>query len=129
MGQQQLILLVVGTILITIAIVVGLNLFAAYNTQVNRDAIIADIDHLSFRAMEYFKKPTSTGGGGNSFVGFTVPGVLLNNPNGEFSVFTPGTSTTIVLKAIGTETGNNGTDPVEVRATVTNSNVIINIIN
>ena len=129
MGQQQLLLLVLGVILAGIAVVVGLNLFHAYSVSVNRDSLISDIDHLAFRAMEYYRKPIAQGGGGNSFVGFVIPMVLMSNPNGTFSISTAGTSSTIVFQAVGTETGNDGNTNVAVQATVTSRSVDIVILN
>ncbi|NUN09577.1 MAG: hypothetical protein HUU54_10420 [Ignavibacteriaceae bacterium] len=129
MGQQQLLLLVLGVIVAGTAIVVGITLFQAYTVSANRDALIADLDHLAFRAMEYYRKPAQIGGGGNSFVGFSIPMVLASNPNGNFSITAAGTVSSITFRATGNEIGNNGTSPVTVQAVVTNSSVNITIIN
>jgi len=129
MGQQQLILLVLGVILAGIAVIVGLSLFRAYSVSVNRDSLLSDIDHLAFRAMEYYRKPVATGGGGNSFVGFQIPMVLQNNPNGTFTIATAGTATTIIFRASGTEIGNDGSSPVALEATVTSNNVNVVVLN
>lgn len=129
MGQQQLLLLVLGVIVAGTAIVVGITLFQAYTVSANRDSLIADLDHLAFRAMEYYRKPTQFGGGGNSFVGFSIPTVLASNPNGSFTITAAGTATSITIRATGTEIGNNGSSPVSVEGVITNSSVNITILN
>ena len=80
MGQQQLLLIVLGVIVVGIAVVVGINLFNANATSANRDGIVSDLNNLGAMSQQYFKKPTSMGGGGNSFVGWEVPGA--NVPGG-----------------------------------------------
>ena len=69
MGQQQLLLIVLGVIVVGIAVVVGINLFNANATSANRDGVISDLNNLSAMGQQYYKKPTSMGGGGNTFTG------------------------------------------------------------
>ncbi len=121
MGQQQLLLIVLGVIIVGIAIVVGINLFQSSAVDANRNAVIKDLVTLASKAQEYYKKPTSLGGGGNSFVGFTMPTGLSSNANGTFAIGTAGTATTIIFTGTGTETGNDGSTKVKATATVTNS--------
>ena len=35
-------------------------------------------------ALQYFKKPTELGGGGKSFIGFTIPSQMVITANGNF---------------------------------------------
>jgi hypothetical protein len=121
MGQQQLLLIVLGVIIVGIAIVVGINLFQSSAIDANRNAIIKDLTTLAMKAQEYYKKPASLGGGGNSFVGFTIPTGLGTNANGTFTISTAGTATTIVFQGVGTETGNDGSTKVKATATITNT--------
>ena len=46
MGQQQLLLIVLGVIIVGIAVVVGINLFNANATNANRDAVVSDLNNL-----------------------------------------------------------------------------------
>ena len=73
MGQQQLLLIVLGVIIVGIAIVVGINLFNANAVSANRDGVISDLNNLGALAHQYYNKPTSMAGGGNSFAGFAIP--------------------------------------------------------
>jgi hypothetical protein len=123
MGQQQLLLIVLGVIIVGIAIIVGINLFQASAIDQNRNAIIKDLTTLASKAQEYYKKPTSLGGGGNSFVGFTIPTGLSSNANGTYAISGSATATQIVFTGTGTETGNDGSTKVKATVTVTSSAV------
>ncbi|GMU86563.1 MAG: hypothetical protein AMXMBFR48_18050 [Ignavibacteriales bacterium] len=129
MGQQQLLLIVLGVIIVGISVVVGINLFQSSAVQANRDAIIADLNNLAATAMQYYKKPTNLGGGGNSFVGFALPTGMGSNANGTYTISTAGTATTIIFQGVGTETGDNGTSGVSHRATVTATTISIAKVN
>jgi len=70
MGQQQLLLIVLGVIIVGIAVVVGINLFNANAEESMKDTLVSEGTNLGAMAQQYFKKPVALGGGGNSFVGF-----------------------------------------------------------
>ncbi|MCZ7615391.1 MAG: hypothetical protein M5T52_18070 [Ignavibacteriaceae bacterium] len=70
MGQQQLLLIVLGVIIVGIAVVVGINLFNANAETSTQDSIVSQGTNIGAMAQQYFKKPTSMGGGGNSFTDF-----------------------------------------------------------
>lgn len=84
MGQQQLLLIVLGVIIVGIAVVVGINLFNANAEESAKDGVVSDCTNLGAMAQQYFKKPLSMGGGGNSFVGFDVPANLATTANGGY---------------------------------------------
>lgn len=67
MGQQQLLLIVLGVIIVGIAIVVGINLFNANAESSTQDSIVAQGTNIGALAQQYYKKPIALGGGGNSF--------------------------------------------------------------
>ncbi len=119
MGQQQLLLIVLGVIIVGIAIVVGINLFQSSAVDANRNAVIQDLNVLAAKAQEYYKKPASLGGGANSFVGFTMPTGLSNNANGTYTISVAGTANGITFQGVGTETGNDGSTKVKATAAVT----------
>ena len=102
MGQQQLLLIVLGVIIVGIAIVVGINLFNANAVSSNRDAVISDLNNLAAFAHQYYIRPTAMGGGGNSFVGFAMPTGFASNANGAYSIKTAGTAASIQFEGIGT---------------------------
>lgn len=85
MGQQQLLLIILGVIIVGIAIAVGLSMFTAQSVGANRDAIIADMTNLAANAYQFRIRPTSMGGGGGGYVGYTMPVTLVSNENGSFA--------------------------------------------
>jgi len=92
MGQQQLLLIILGVIIVGIAIAVGLSLFSAQSVQSNRDAMINDLNNLAAQAYQYRIRPTSMGGGQGVYTGFTIPTKMRTNENGTYSAGTPGAS-------------------------------------
>jgi hypothetical protein len=80
MGQQQLLLIVLGVIIVGIAVVVGINLFNANAEEATKDGIVSDCTNLGAMAQQHYKKPGSMGGGGNTFDGTGVNGVAWAIP-------------------------------------------------
>lgn len=106
MGQQQLLLIVLGVIVVGIAVVVGINLFNANAVSSNRDGVVSDLNNLGAMAQQYYKKPTSMGGGGNTFTSWTLPQELDTTANGNYTVTVAAQSVTI--QGYGTENAPNG---------------------
>ena len=127
MGQQQLLLIVLGVIVVGIAVVVGINLFNANATSANRDGVISDLNNLGAMAQQYYKKPTSMGGGGNTFTGWTIPTGLDSTANGTYSPTVSATSVSIV--GTGTEPGDDGSSNVQATATVTATTISVAVNN
>jgi hypothetical protein len=117
MGQQQLLLIVLGVIVVGIAIFVGINLFASNAVDQNRSMVIADLHHIGYLAQSYYKRPSGFGGGNNSFVGFAIPVNVQTTKNGTFSISSPGTATQVVIQGVGTEIGDDGVNPVKYQFT------------
>jgi hypothetical protein len=103
MGQQQLLLIVLGVIVVGIAVVVGINLFNANAVSSNRDGVVSDLNNLGAMAQQYYKKPTSMGGGSNTFTGWTIPAELDTTANGFYVATINAQSVSIV----GTGNENN----------------------
>ena len=74
MGQQQLLLIVLGVIIVGVAVVVGINLFNANAETSTQDSIVSQGTNLGAMAQQYYKKPVAMGGGGNTWT---------NGPNGN----------------------------------------------
>ena len=108
MGQQQLLLIVQGVIIVGLAIVVGINLFGASATRVNHDAIIADLTQIASMAQQYYRRPESLGGGNNSFAGWKLSPILSITENMSAAVTTKVDAQLITLVAVSKEMGNNG---------------------
>ena len=99
MGQQQLLLIVLGVIIVGISIVVGINLFSASSLEANRDAVVADNMNLAALAQQFYKKPTELGGGNNTFTGFTIPTNLASTANGGYTAVVAAQS--VVITGVG----------------------------
>ena len=115
MGQQQLLLIILGVVVVGIAIAVGITMFADSAASSNRDEVVADLENLSARAQQYYRKPTSNFGGGYSFNGLTTSAITLltnkpSNANGVYSIETAGSgsgiTSTVTIKGVGTELFN-----------------------
>ena len=101
MGQQQLLLLVLGAIIVGLSIVVGINLFSQGALKANEDAVRQDILTMMSRAEEFYRKPEMLGGGGKDFSkldsfsdlgyrynsdGSAVTGTKYTNDNGTYTL-------------------------------------------
>jgi hypothetical protein len=132
-GQQQLLLIVLAMIIVGIAVVFSITLFRQKAIDSKRDLLINECGNLAMDAMKYYKKPSEMGGGGNTFVGWSIPEILETTATGNYTTVTGNYSTTIFVDSvliIGT--GNevvNGTDSVKVQISVYQNNYKIQIIN
>jgi len=86
MGQQQLMLIICGVIVVGIAISVGIYLFWGTSVGSNRDAIINDMMNLGQYAYRYKLRPEPLGGGGLTYIGFQIPAALASNEDADFTV-------------------------------------------
>ena len=86
MGQQQLLLIILGVIIVGIAIAVGISMFSSGSIQSNRDGLVNDMNNLAANAYQYRIRPTTMGGGGGAYTGYTIPTKLQSNENGTFTV-------------------------------------------
>ena len=121
MGQQQLLLIVLGVIVVGIAVVVGINLFTANAVSANRDGVVADLNNLGAMAQQFYRKPTSMGGGGNTFTGWTIPTKTDTTPNGTYAATVAAQSVTIV----GTGNEQNAGSAIKHTATVSSTTITI----
>lgn len=99
MGQQQLLLIILGVIIVGVAIAVGISMFSGQSVAANRDAIITDLNNLGADGYQFKIRPTSMGGGGGTYAGYAVPNAYgANNPNATYSITTQ-TATQLSLLA------------------------------
>ena len=115
MGQQQLLLVILVTILVGIATVVAINTFGSSNVNANRDAVRNDIAAIASSAQAWYIKPGMLGGGNNSFATITfdainVPadsiynsGLSAANLNGAY-VLSARTDSSVTVTATPTST-------------------------
>ena len=76
--------------------------------------------------MKYYKKPLSMGGGGNTFVGWMLPELLITTAAGSYSLTDYRDS--ILINGTGNDV-INGTNSVKVRISVYQNNYFTQIIN
>ena len=68
MGQQQLLLVILVTILVGIATVVAINVFGTAAQQSNRDAVRQDLLSAASQAQAIWERPAAMGGYGGTFI-------------------------------------------------------------
>jgi Tfp pilus assembly protein PilE len=128
MGQQQLLLIVLGVIIVGIAVVVGINVFTASSSQSNRDAVIADLTNLASMAQQYYRKPTALGGGNQAFTGWTIPTNLATTGNGTYPAPTV-SANSVTIVGTGNQLGNDGATNVKVTMIVGPNSITSTTIN
>ncbi|MFC1565169.1 hypothetical protein ACFL6G_09555 [candidate division KSB1 bacterium] len=118
MGQQQLLLIVLGVIIVGISVAVGINMMTAGAADANFDNVMADLQTMAADAQGWFRKPTSLGGGGRSFELLTTAGglALLGyqveedgsyvNANGTYTISTAGDADDVTFQGVGFEDGD-----------------------
>ena len=125
MGQQQLLLIVLGTIIVGVAVVVGINMFATGAINAERDALLQDVNNVASTAASYWRKPAALGGGNRTFVGVsdvTTFGADSSNANGNiimssvtatsFTVTATGANEGVIIVASITQQGVSGTPTI-----------------
>jgi hypothetical protein len=132
MGQQQLLLIILGVIIVGIAVAVGITMFKTNAVSANRDALIGDMTNYAARAQQFYRRPVSLGGGGGVFdnskgatKSFELNAKEQTNPNGTYVLVVAATSVTIT--GTGNEISDDGTgqkvtvvmivDPDSIRST------------
>ncbi len=106
MGQQQLLLIILGVIIVGIAIAVGLSLFSAQSIQANKDAIINDLNNIAAHAYQYKIRPKSMAGGEGAYDGYKLPGKMATNENATYDPGTP-TGTSFSITATSQQNTSN----------------------
>lgn len=114
MGQQQLLLIVLGVILVGIAAYGGLRLTQSYNESHERDLILQQMTVLLGEAKKYALRPKSLGGGEGSFQGFVPMGKLTRTD--RVTIYATAGDTWVLFQGFGIVTGWDGKTPVQVVA-------------
>ena len=101
MGQQQLLLIVLGVILVGVAVILGIQYFSVGAEEGAKDELVAHSLTIGANAQQWYKKPASMGGGGNTFAGFETHYTnelirLQESTNGDYTTGTGG-ATSIVI--------------------------------
>jgi hypothetical protein len=125
-GQQQLLLIILGVIIIGLAIAVSIALFRAHSIDEKRNLLINEGASLAHMAMGYYKKPAVLGGGGRSFIGWTIPGDMAVTATGNYTSTAYNDSVVIIGTGNEVTTGN---DSVKVKITALENSFYSTIIN
>jgi hypothetical protein len=128
MGTQQILLIVLSVIIVGVAVAVGIQMFNTQAMNSNRQAIVGDLQTLGAQVMQYYRTPASQGGAGSSIAvgdddalaAFLGWGDTENETDtGTFTLIEIAAANVVVIEGEGTETGNDGTNPVKATLTVT----------
>lgn len=128
MGQQQLLLVILGTIIVGIAITVGLTMFKANAVESSRTAMINDLGYYAMRARQMYYKPKNLGGMNRDFRGITLNMLttLSENENGRYYIESS-SKDSIVLVGVGRIVVHD--DSIRIRMIVNEATDRIEIIN
>ncbi len=85
MGQSQLLIIAISVLIIGIAILAGTGFFQSDEVEINKKAMINDVNHIAMAARRYYSRPYALGGGNFSYVGFAIPRTYSSNLNGSYS--------------------------------------------
>jgi hypothetical protein len=111
MEHQDVLLILLGTIVVVIAISIGVTMFTNNSVNMQRDAIRSDLAVLAAKAQEFYRRPAPLDGGGDSFDLLTANSITLltdtpRNRNGSYFVETAGSGSgsnaLVVIKGVGT---------------------------
>ncbi len=117
MGQQQLLLVILVTVIVGIATVVAINTFGSAADSANVDAVRQDLVSMAASAQSYFIKPEALGGGGQDFsaISFNDLGAVAcdanalgtecTNENGTFTISTAGNATGVSFQGEPAQAG------------------------
>lgn len=110
MGQQQLLLLVLGIVIVGLAVVVGIQAFSENQKKANADAMVNDAVRIASDAQAWKLKPSAFGGGADAteWSGLTFAQIGYDtNSDGDYEN----------LNATYALTGNNDTGPLVITGT------------
>lgn len=108
MGQQQLLLLVLGAIIVGVSIVVGVGLFTTGATNANRDAVINDCMTIAARAQIWYRTPAFLGGGGRTYDNVSIGAIKFPASNENASSYSiTGSGRQATIEASGVEPHSN----------------------
>ena len=115
MGQGQLILLVLATLIVGLAIVVGIRAFYESSAKANADAIMQDAARIASDAQAWKQKPETLGGqawpeshDAQNFTGITLAGLGYPGEDGDYA----NANGSFTLKGTGNKAHIVGTNTV-----------------
>jgi len=130
MGQQQLLLIVLGVILVGVAVVLGIQYFGTGAEEGAKDELVAHSMIVASNAQQWLKKPIAMGGGGGSFIpggadasgtdpNYDIPARMKSSTNGTYEWASTADTVGTITATPSTNTGYTW----EVTTTVTPNTV------
>ncbi len=86
MGQQQLLLIVLGMIIVGVAVMLAISIYQQKAVESKTDVILNETQYLASLAIQYYKKAKTFGGGEYNYQGWTIPAEFDSSNNGFYSV-------------------------------------------
>jgi hypothetical protein len=128
MGQTQLLLVILGLLLIGVAIFVGVEMFTQRSVDDVRNAVMTDLNNYAARALAYYGKPATQGGGNKTFTGVSMSMIFPSseNVNGRYYIESAQDDNCTI---IGVGKAISGMDSIRIRIRVTPERNTIQIIN
>ncbi len=120
MGQQQLLLVIVGVIIVGIAIAIGITTFEAQNVRSNLDAIINDLNHMASQAYQYRMRPAKMDGGNGDYSNYEIPPTLSSNSNATYTIVSKSKDEITFLATSAVDPANTVTATVDARGLLGN---------
>lgn len=98
MGQQQLLLVILVTIIVGVGTVVAIDTMQNARKDSNKASVRQDILSVLNDAQVYYQKPSMMGGGGQSFDNISKSDIISIDPtneNGSYNISGSGNSVTV----------------------------------
>jgi len=129
MGQQQLLLIILASLITGAAVLLGINLFQENAGQANMDAVMQDCLTIATKAQAWYKRPSVLGGGGHDFTSITFaklgyPADPYNDENGAYSFGTI-TTNTVEIIGDGKESLDGDATPLKVTITISSTQAAV----
>lgn len=124
MGQQQILFIVLGLIIVGVAISAANQLFDTSAEHSNKDSIASELLHLGMIAQQYFNRPLEMGGGNQSYIGWTIPAELDSTTSGIYVIEETNNSELILIGTPFTEKGYDW----RVKSTIRKEDIVTKII-
>ncbi|MDP8220169.1 MAG: hypothetical protein P9X26_02405 [Candidatus Stygibacter frigidus] len=131
MGTNQIILVVLSVVLVAVATALGIFIFQNQSQNTNRQLMVNDLNFLGTEALKFWRTPPSLGGGAPDITSADQTqlefylhwaGNTNRTASGTYSIQVNDDGT-IMVTGVGTELGNDNTNPVQAQLVVdTNSN-------
>jgi len=118
LGQQQILLIVLVTILVGIATIIAINTIGDMGDSVNETQVYQSLNEMAGDAQAYYHKSRTLGGGGRSYEGITFnhlnvngqildnEGLIFENQHGQYQISERNLTNFSIFASIGGDSTN-----------------------